>query len=212
MNFNSMLDSILQKIGQWTDTAIRARALEELVLVQHEMELAPELPWFLWQEEAVVVTGGTASTALPGDFLRLDRDYSYIRLTHEDSTRFLSPLSVELFQEYSVGRDVGNTPLVYAISGFNLLTAPVVATNVTLYVQAAWADTVPTDAAATNLWATHAPNVLIYHTASRLASDHLQDFQLADMLEQRFRASWDVVKRASIARKIEHLDFAKGDD
>ena len=53
---------------------------------------------------------------------------------------------------------------------------------------------------------------LSHATASRIASDILQDGELSSTLDQRAKVAWDLLKRHSLARKIAHLNFAKGDD
>lgn len=214
MNFDIMLNNIVSKVGNWTDAALRAKILTEMQLVQEEMELAPVLPWFLWDEKDVTINASATTGTLPTGFIRLDKEFSYVRYVAADGkTAFLSPLNTEQYREYAEGLPAADDILAYSLTATQIIVAPAPLTGKTLKMFCAVKDpTVPVDSATTNLWATHAPNVLLYHTASRVASDLLQDYAQAERLETRFRSAWEVLKRDSYARMSEYLDAVKGDD
>lgn len=212
MNFDILLSQVAAVTGNWTDSALRAQALVELQSVQRELEHAPHLPWFLWREQSFAVSASATATNLPTGFIRFDQDYSYVRQVYEDATVFVHPLSLEKFQEYAQGQTAADTIAAYTLTSTQILTSPPVAVEVTLYMNAAFADTTPADSATTNLWATHAEDVLKYRTASRVAGTYLQDFDLESRLEQRAAAAWDVLKKFSQARMLEWQDAVKGDD
>lgn len=214
MNFDTMLDNVAAKVGNWTDAALRAKILTEMQLVQEELELAPVLPWFLWDEKEVTVNASATSATLPTGFIRLDREFSYVRYVDASGkTKFLNPLSFEQYREYAEGLSAADDVEGYVLTATQILVAPAPLANKTLKIFCATKDpTVPSDAASTNLWGTNAPNVVIYSTAARVANELLQDYALAERLEVRFRASWEILKRDSYARMSEYLDAIKGDD
>lgn len=211
MNFNAMIDTILAKTGRWGDTTLRALVLGELVSVQAQLEQAPELPWFLFREQTLSVS--SAATALPTGFIRFEEDSCFVNYTNsEGALVWPAPLQLSDFRDYAAASASQSYPQAYAITSTQILVAPVPESEIILTFHAAFSDVAPTDAAVTNLWATHASDVLVYNTGSRVASDILQDAELSSTLDQRAKVAWDVLKRHSLARKIAHLNFAKGDD
>lgn len=211
MNFNTLIDTVLIKTGKWADTALRGYVTTELGLVQKQLEQAPELPWFLFREQTLSVS--TSATALPAGFIRFEEDSCFVNYSNADGTLIWpEPLDLQSFRDYATNFTTTGNIEAYALTSAQILVTPTPVSAVTLTLHAAFADTAPSDAASTNLWATHAEDVLIYNTASRIASDILQDGELSSTLDQRAKVAWDLLKRHSLARKLAHLNFAKGDD
>lgn len=212
MNFNTILDQIASKTGNWADSTLRAVALADLQLVQDELEKASDLPWFLYREQSITIAATTTATNLPTGFIRFDSEFSYLKQTVDNRAKFVIPLPMEKFVEYAAwANSTADRIVAYALTSTQLLSAPALVSDVDLSIYAAFKDsTIPSDAASTNLWATHAPQVLIYETAARVAGEHLQDYDLAARLNMRAQAAWTVLKTHSDAYKYSHLDWVMG--
>ena len=173
MNLNACLDLILARVGRAGSTALRPTALAELILLQSEYEASVSTPWFLLQVKTLVLAPGQTAYAFPPGFRRFDDSESYVSFTLNGEA-----LPVEIVSPQAIvaeGTLATGSPLAVAATASQFLVYPTPDDAYTLSIYAVYADDAPTDAAVENLWAKHAPSVLISKTAFRLAKDTLQD-------------------------------------
>ncbi len=173
MNLNACLDLILARVGRAGSTALRPTALAELILLQSEYEASVSTPWFLLQVKTLALVPGQTAYDFPTGFRRFDDSESYVSFTLNGAA-----LPVEIVSPQAVvaeGTLATGSPLAIAATASQFLVYPTPDVAYTLNIYAVYADDAPTDAAVENLWARHAPSVLISKTAFRLAKDTLQD-------------------------------------
>jgi len=208
MNGNAALDLVLQRIGRWGETALRATALSEMQLAQQEYEQRPNLPWFLEQTKTASVNAGASDLALPAGFIRFDDDGGAVYFDI-GTTRYFPEIVLLQHLREQPPADV-DIPRAVA-PGDKLYLFPGTSSAITLNICACYSDSLPADAASSNLWLLHAPYVLIAKTAFRMAQAHLQDFELASSIAQQVQEAEQRLANFTVARRHSRVDLVKGE-
>lgn len=169
-------------------TSIATRILNEMILAQSILEHGETLPWFLLQNSHTSTVVSTQTVSLPTGHLR---DYKNGSLWIPDDSGKLQPLEPHevldaLCYDANGGFD-DNTgkPTDYALFGSKWYLFPSPDAIYTLWYFAYIADTVLTgvDANETNLWLTHAPDILIAAAGERTAR-YLRDAAMVQLFAE----------------------------
>lgn len=210
VNGNEVLDTIMARIGRWTDTALRASALNELRRVQREYEQGRNLPWFLFASKTTVLAADSAEADLPTGFLRFDDEQGFVRYLDDNGCfHFLEIVDFQLLQEQACV--TAGVPRYAAISD-KVYVYPPSSEELTLTVHAAYKDSIATDAASTNAWLTNADYVMIPKVAWRMANSYLQDFQLAQNIHVEVLEAEARLASFIAARRHARTDRIKGEE
>lgn len=181
MNLNACLDLILARVGRAGSTSLRPTALAELALLQAEYEESPTAPWFLLQAKELVLVPGQSAYTPPAGFLRFDDSESYVSCAQGQAS-----LPVEIVSAARIvaeGSAATGVPLALGVTSTEMLVYPVPDAAYVLTIYAVYSDSPPVDAATENLWAKHAPSVLVSKCAFRLAKNTLHDDVAAAALQ-----------------------------
>ncbi|MBM3272838.1 hypothetical protein FJY94_06270 [Candidatus Kaiserbacteria bacterium] len=221
MNGNTALDIIMDRLAR-TSTDMRASALREMNLLMHtKLEKGPSPPWFLLQDKqaSMVTVNGQEYVALPSGFIRFDDDnevgglFLYdSAITGPDKWKALTRSGYNKMQNYYYGEDSGSVPEAYDLVMERVYLRPVPDAVYQLRILAYFADVDCVDAASTNLWLTHADDVLVAETAGHMARVHLRNPELAQSIEADRQAARDRVYRAHVAFIESMKSREMGDD
>lgn len=178
-------------------------------LITQELELEPELPWFLLSEEAEANTAiGDDRLAVPTDFLR-EYEYGALWLKESDGTLTALP-KYEMDVLVRELRGSGK-PRAYALTGkyFRLFPTPDQQYTVRMvYYKRSAALNADTD---TNEWLTEVPWLVVAGAARVVAEQYLRDGPLADRLQAEYQRARMRLMVADEARRNANLRMEMGD-
>lgn len=205
MTPQAILNLLMVRLGNRTDTTLRANCLLEMNLAQEtKLEGGAWLPWFaLGDEEDMAVVAGTREVALPTGFLRLsdeiplyilDDDGQYQKMTQRDKDEL-----IEMFG--ATASETGELPIDYCIEGNNVVLFPMPSVNRTIKCKAFAKDVALADDTTENGWSRYAPDWLLAATGERVALFHLQDQETAAGFVAEQQIAMNRVQVADIARK-----------
>ena len=189
---DAAVDLIANRLGN-RGAALDSQIITELQAAQIEMEATPELPWFLLKyDSALTMTASTATSAVPSDFV-LEDDYGGmfgIDTVSNSATKRIVKKDFDTLQgKKTAFFNDADFPEFYALQNATFYWYP---TPDKAYTYALWyyrAD--PTTISAggvTNLWLTHAPNVL-YNLAGFNIARYLRFPEVASLFEADYRAA-----------------------
>jgi hypothetical protein len=176
--------------------------MEEVKMVQVNLELQPQLPWFLQKEASVTVNAQTL--ALPDDFLRATEETPLVWV-REDELSPYKALAGGTYAEWAENEDLVGTglPVAYALhnNAIYLFKEPDQSYDGKLVYYGA--DTVlDPDVNNTNKWTRYASDILIAEAGFQMAQS-VRDTQALQVFSQmRVEAAtrlWkaDMTQRAS---------------
>lgn len=206
MNVQSALNLLMARLGNRTETSLRANCLLEMQLVQEtKLEGGPELPFFITSETISTVTpsdGIERRVEVPDDFLReIEEDALYIVEDDGSETALVKGNYDDLVEEY--GSDgTGDKPLKYALVGnyFELFPIPLV--ERVLKMRCYLREDPPADTAnSENAWFKWIPDLIIAETGLVVATLHLQDVELQAIFTGLINDARDRFGRLSTARE-----------
>lgn len=203
------------RLGKRTDLA--AVAMLEMQLAQLECEKEPTLPWFLEQEYTTSFTTTTdvETVSLPSTFIVESEEgglyYQDTSITSPDQWKEVKKDGLATIRDYY--RDaVTGKPEKYAKVNTTLYFRPIPDAAYALKIYGYFQDTVPSTGGATNLWLTHAPDLLIAKTGERLASRHMQNPELAKMFLSEYSLARSLLVRDTERRLHANRQYSMGDD
>ena len=221
MNGNTALDLVMARLVRSSDTSLRATARAEMNNLMHTaLEMGPMPMWFLLDQDTSVSTAvGTETVAMPAGFLRFDDNLEVggvflydTDITGPDKWVRLDRSGFNKMQDFYGDEDATGVPGVYDIVVDTAYLRPIPDGVYQLNVWGYFADSDVADAATTNLWLTHAADLLIATTAELLARVYLRNAELAVAMQED-------IKRATIRLATANTAFmesmkmrAMGDD
>lgn len=209
MTRDEVVSLIAGRFGYRTD--LDSKIVAELKLAQTELEMRPELPWFLLSEMSTTtqVSAAEERVLLPTDYLR---DYEYGFLWRYDSTA--SDPWVELAKDdygsLKAAHTEAGAPTKYSIRGINLTLHPIPDASYTLkmvyYQQAA-----ELSSNIENVWTKYAPAVLL-NRAGIAVAQNLQDARVRAQFAEAYAAAASNMDSDTIARHETAALQNMGDD
>jgi hypothetical protein len=211
MTGETMLNMLMQRLGNRTDPDLRAALLVEAMQAQSNVLEAMEyIPWFLLSENtSTTTTVNERRLALPPDFLAEDEDGALIYIDANRKENILPKddfdYCVEYFRDYSPGY-----PRAYALHGeyFHIFPVPNAAYTVQLRYFAR--DTVPTDGAVENKWLRNAGMLLLAETGRVGAALYIQNPELAISFTEEYKRQKELLKVRNETQLHTNRDYRKG--
>lgn len=200
MTRGEVIEIIQQRLGSRSGLEERIRA--ELNLLQTiGLEKAQELPWFLTATDDTLVTVADSKTvAVPADFLReLAEGEGSLWLTDADGDIVLLKKDDFTYLHNSSWLDDSGQPTHCALVGTNfyLFPTPDAVFSLKLFYYAS--DDIVTVDGNTNLWLTHAADLIVAQVGSTLAR-HLRDYEAGKLFEQELGIAQRRLRDESMAR------------
>jgi hypothetical protein len=189
------------RLGSRTDSDLDIIIPAEMAQAQFEFERNGTPPWFLLVEDQALVTiANDRKVALPGDFLLEAEGENLWLVVNGEVVSALTKADYDVSLETFL--EVTGVPYGYAMLGqyFHLFPKPDAVYNLRLKYFAA--DVTPdtlltTD---TNLWLTHAPDLLMARAGKRIAA-YLRDPELAQLFMTDEVAAHARLMRENVARE-----------
>jgi len=213
------LDQIMARLARTGDTTLRAQALIEMVQLQRVLEKGTFQPWFLFTDDTTTYStaANTESVTLTiGTFIRLEEESGGVwwkdtTITTPDQWVEIKRKPFTFLKAEYEGEDA-STPKYYDYIGTKLYFRPIPDAIYNLRVMGYAHDSAPTDAAATNLWLTHADQWLVSAVTAIMASTYLQNTDLGNTQSNLAEGHRKQVYRDTEARKHMGQDYQMGDD
>lgn len=215
MNFNTAFDLLMQRLGNRTETDLRASMVVEALHVQQNILEANQFtPWFLETEGALATVADTANVALPTDFITMgDEQHLYVDSEGSEAYpwtklgRKPKAVLIEKYKDYSKAK-----PLAYALDT-ELVFRPIPDAIYALKLQYMRQDPVlPSDTAVTNLWLTHAAEWFIGELGVIMAGQYIQDTDLVAIFTAQAMRGKATLQYADTARGEAAMLRSMGDD
>lgn len=216
MNRGTAIATIAYRLGNRTD--LNTKILSEMDLIQSTLleqpgALVGDFPWFLLSEMSSSETNvGDERLEVPSNMLA---EYDQGTLWLYDST--LDDPWVELIKDdydFLKAQNLGSgKPTHYALVGKYFRLAPIPDAIYPAKMLFWKSDTLPSALAndsATNLWLTHAPDLLIAETAQVMALGHLQNMQLAMAFGAQAKQARDRLANQTATRKFANRRLVMG--
>lgn len=179
MTGQQALNMIMARLNR-THPTLRANALLEMIQYQQiTLEKGEVLPEFLIRyDQTIALIAGNRQFAMPTGFLReLDEDETLWIL---DDQGAYHPMTKVGWDDAEFTRDAtGDFPLKYVSRGGFGYTLPAPTVNRTLKMDCYVADDAPTDTSATNLWLTHASDILVGGAGAIVNALYVKDLEAA---------------------------------
>lgn len=182
----------------------------EIIEAQNRFQRGHSLPWFLKQEDQTLsFVEGTASVALPSDFLRECEDQSPSwRLSDEDYPFFPEKKDWEdAFDAYAIAED--GLAQVYVIRKTTFHVFPTPDRNYDITWGYYGADTELLSDSSTNQWLTHAPSLLIGAAGSILAQD-TQNPEALSAFQAMMTTAWAELFAEGVEREDANRNYRLG--
>lgn len=183
MDGNKAIDLIMQRLGNRKQQNLRDACLVSMELVQSELEQDAFHPWFLETEivgGAFATVAGVESVAMPTNFLAVDDDFGQLYVFNSEITtgdqwqKVVRGTWNNIVEKYAE-KGPAALPEMYDFVGMAIYFRPIPDQVVPLRLFCYIRDSAPVDAAVTNLWLTHAPDLLINKTGEYMATYHTRD-------------------------------------
>lgn len=221
------LNLVMARLGNRTDTAIRAAALLEMKLLQTRLEGGPTKPWFLFDRYAspdggvtfFETTAGSGSLALPSTFLDLDEDEHMVYLfsTETGLTTSLSNVVARLERTTILNAELSvrapgerAMPKAYAVIGQRIYFRPLADKAYIVQVPGYYATTAVDDSTAENLWLKWFPDLMIAGTVYEMATKHIRDNEIAVVAKADFDAATRRLSVENESRKHTAMRYVMG--
>lgn len=170
----------MKRLGNRTETTLRATCLDEMIQVQSMLERAPVLPWWLISEqETATLTANDRRLAVPTGFLReveeeaSDEEGSLIVVDTQGNE---IPLPKDTYA--NLARTIGtqataDVPQAYALVGQYFMMFPIPNLALSVKIRCYLADQVIGDNNTENGWLKNASDLLIAKTGLVMGGQHI---------------------------------------
>ena len=209
MNKQSAMSIVSTKIGNRSHLIENGTIANQLYLSQIALEDKAFLPWFLIKRQTPTTVASTQNVAFPTDYIRLDEDTRFkIKV---DSALYPLCLSDEdtLTAEWPKESEGRPTHFYQDNTDFWLYPTPDKAYDLNYRAYIRDTSVFDLNDTETNLWLTHAANLLIARTAMVLAKN-LQNPKLAEALSAEYQEAKNDLIGADTARRVAGRDIIKG--
>lgn len=199
------------RLGSRTDADLDTIIPVEMTQAQFELENSGEPPWFLLTDDVDLATvANQRYVNPPADFLLESDDNKIWYIDSSGGQNKLDKGEFDASLEYW-GADTG-APAGYALLGTRFELFPLPDAVYTLRLKYYAADTTPSTLAvgATNLWLTHAPDLLLARTGRRMAT-YLRDSELVKVFSGEEMVAQNRIMVLSAARIEVNRSRSKGD-
>jgi hypothetical protein len=208
---SQLLDMVMQRLGNRSDTSLRAALALEMAAAQKDvLEGMDFVPWFLLSSLTSAATvASLRSVALPSDFLMEVEDSG---LFYTDSSGNMNELAKDEYNylvKYYAETDSG-PPEAYALVGSNYEIFPMPDDAYTLQYYYFLHDAAPTDTATENRWLAQAPLLLLAETGRVGASLYIQNADLAVSFTEEYKRQKDLLWKRNEARAVSNRDIRMG--
>jgi len=205
MNVKQSLDLLMGRLGGRSRPELRALCLLEMKTWQEtECEGAEELPWFLITERAETDTEiGEPRIPLPSDFIREVEDENLILVGEDGVTETqIEKVSFDEAEERFGNAEPG-TPSVYHVKGDYVILAPPPDRVAIVRFPAYYAkQPEPIDSDdSENGWFKWAPDVMMYGAGVIVATLHLKDPELMQLMTTLLTRAQNRLNKVIVARE-----------
>lgn len=217
MNCSQALDLLMSRLGNRTQPSLRATCLLEMVLAQQtQLEGNEHLPWFLLSEELTTVTpsdGVERRVSLPTDFLREAEEQALLIVDSEGVEHEVVKDDYDVLIQKHGYDATSDLPLEYALSGNYVHLFPIPSVQRKLRLRCYIRDAVPQDSTSSeNKWLKYAADLLIAEAGIVVASQHLQDPEMAATFAGMQQRARNRLFKAGVARDEANRMRSAGDD
>lgn len=200
---SGLIDRVLQRVGQINNTSLRPIVLDELQAVQANLEGDAILPPELFTYSEVTMLEAEWMANVPQHMIRLDPEFSFVQI-YDDGRWCTLPLATyrEVLEQPPAA---AQTPVCCAIYP-KLYVWPIADQNYSIRIHAYYHEPKIEDTTMTNAWIREYSELLSLAAAVRVATMHLQDFQLGDRIQPFFIAANDRFKRKMLLAQHNAVD------
>ncbi len=214
MNGDDLLDLLMLRLGNRTETDLRAACLTEMAHIQAtELERGPTLPFFLKDIDDALAYTAAKTVDLPSDFLKeWDEEHTLSRLDSSGELVGLHKDDFDVLVDKWGYYATGEVPEDYAIVGEKIYLFPTPTVAGTLFLPYYAAQAAPTDAAAENKWLKYASDLLLARTGEVISLLHLRDADLAALFVKMTADAQKRLLTMEITREEAGRSRGMGDD
>lgn len=210
MNLADAQSVVSSKLGKRDHLITNGTIDNELFLTQNALEEGAFLPWFLKSTLTLTAVASTATIAIPTGFIRED-DESVMKIVVSGKQYPIFKASEDfLIAEWQSESEA--QPKNYYLDATDFVLYPTPEKTYTIKLRAYMKDTSIlgfANTSVTNLWLTHAGNVMVTRTAMVLAKN-LQNPSLAKALQSEYQEAMRQLIGADTARSVAARDIIKG--
>ena len=222
MTGQQAINLLMLRLGKRTDVNLRATILLEMVLAQEtELEAKGTKPWFLQVDSTteLATTAGQETvdlSVLARPYLGVSEEWGgfwYDTGSTDEASKWRK-IGRKAFGMLQVQAENGYSPDTwkYDLVNGKLYIRPIPDEVVAVRAMYYGKDTAPADDTNTNLWLTHAPDLLIGETGLAVATHHTRDYDAI----QLFTVTRDKARARMIAEnamyEMNDMQLTMGDD
>src|SRR3990172_1028162 len=219
MTGESALNLIMARLGNRTNTTLRANALLEMQLAQREyFTRLGFTPWFLrvdYSDAAFITVADQEYVSVPDGYLMIDPEWGTLFYQDPDDTNADTWTEIEQGQYRDFKADYKEEetgkPQVFDILDNKIYLRYIPDAAYALRFQHYNSDTAIADDSNTNLWLTNAASWIIGETGFIVASLHVKDSEAATFFDNMRNSAKGELYRTHVARESNAADYRMGE-
>lgn len=196
------LTLLMSRLGNRTETDLRALCLSEMIMAQQTLvEGGDFLPWFTLKDSVGLVTvAATRQVAVPADFIRENDEHPLFYVASDGKYYKLDKMELEeAMQKWGATAD--GAPSDYCLIGSNYEIFPLPDDVYSLAEKYHYSQALPADDSSETTWLKWAPDLMIAAAGFNIATLHLQDPEMGTVFAAQIAQANARLMKLDIARQ-----------